>query len=219
MASAILLRNCLKAVTCGVQQGGVQVQTAHMLHTTDPNSILSSLWMRLLGVINQVYSYRIKEVGPDRACAEWLVKNGGAVRWVGSPNHTETDFNRLPQNLGLKIEEIICDEAVVLPNGFGYLAGLKHVKKFTLHKCTFASDSMLSYLSCHLTDSLEHLQISSCPRITQSGLDQLEQLKKLQSLLLFDLKRIEGKSACVEQLKKKLPSECQIDFTDEPKPK
>lgn len=206
------MKSCLKTVTCRLQHGDILAQT---LHTTNPNSIISSLWMRLLGVINQVYTYRIKEVGPDRACAEWLVKNGGAVRWVGSSsNSIEKDFNRLPQNVGLKIEEIICDDAVVLPNGFGYLAGLKDVKKFTLHKCRFSSDSMLSSLSHHLADSLEHLQISACPRITQTGLDELQHLKKLQTLLLFDLKCIEDKAACVEQLKQKLPSKCQIDFTN-----
>ncbi|OWF50373.1 ATP synthase subunit s, mitochondrial-like [Mizuhopecten yessoensis] len=217
MATVSLTRNCLKAVRWGLQKGGcIQAPPACPLFTSTPNS-KSGLWIRLLGVINQVYPYRIKEVGPDRACAEWLVKNGGAVRWVGNPHQKETDFNSLSQDLTLKIEEIICDKAVVLPSGFGYLDGLKHVKKFTLHDCDYATDDMVSLLSLHLRDSLEHLQISSCSGITQAGLHHIEQLQKLRSLLLFDLKKIDDKTASVNILRKKLPSACQIDFTDIPR--
>ena len=35
----------------------------------------------LLPFFNQVDKDRIDQVGPDRACAEWLLKNGAAVKW------------------------------------------------------------------------------------------------------------------------------------------
>ncbi|XP_060062679.1 ATP synthase subunit s, mitochondrial-like [Ylistrum balloti] len=217
MAAVLFVKNCLKTVTCGLQQRSIQVPRTKTLYTSCPNLAPTGLWMRLLSVINQVYPHRIEEVGPDRACAEWLVKNGGAVRWVGNPHQTETDYNLLPQNVTLKIEEIICDEAVVLSNGFGYLGGLKHVKRFTLHNCKFASDRMVSSLF-YLRDSLEHLQISSCRHVTQDGLNSLEDLRKLQYLLLFDLESIRDKAKCIEQLKERLPPDCLIEFPDTPVP-
>lgn len=37
---------------------------------------------------------RIRKFGPDRACAEWVLRNGGAVVWA---NHQkQTDYNLLP---------------------------------------------------------------------------------------------------------------------------
>lgn len=38
---------------------------------------------------------RIEEVGPDRACAEWLLRNGAFVQWKGSTEYV-TDYNNLP---------------------------------------------------------------------------------------------------------------------------
>lgn len=38
---------------------------------------------------------RIEEVGPDRACAEWLLKNGAAVKWKEDGAYL-ADYNALP---------------------------------------------------------------------------------------------------------------------------
>lgn len=62
---------------------------------------------------------RIKEVGPDRACAEWLLRCGAFVRWKDSEKFHK-DYNTLP-NVNLdkfKIEEVNADEAAVMDIGF-----------------------------------------------------------------------------------------------------
>lgn len=38
---------------------------------------------------------RVKEVGPDRACAEWLLRNGAAVTWKEDGGFL-SDYNALP---------------------------------------------------------------------------------------------------------------------------
>ncbi|KAI8421726.1 hypothetical protein MSG28_009701 [Choristoneura fumiferana] len=39
---------------------------------------------------------RIRLVGPDRACAEWVLRNGGKVVWVSG--ETLADYNMLPSD-------------------------------------------------------------------------------------------------------------------------
>ena len=34
-----------------------------------------------MNIDNQVDSERVKEVGVDRACAEWILRCGGGVQW------------------------------------------------------------------------------------------------------------------------------------------
>ena len=67
---------------------------------------------------------RIEEVGAQRACAEWLVRCGAAVRWEGGVKW-ERDYNSLPADVDdnfakLKIAEVSAVEASVMDIGFTY---------------------------------------------------------------------------------------------------
>ena len=64
---------------------------------------------------------RIKEVGANRACAEWLLRCGAHVRWVGIPTW-QTDYNSLPSGEfhKFKIEEVNADDAAVMDMGFAH---------------------------------------------------------------------------------------------------
>lgn len=76
---------------------------------------------KLLFVSQQsVDAERIKEIGPDRACAEWLLKNGAYVRWK---HFTEplTDYNALPASGNYYIEAIEANDAGICDVGFPYL--------------------------------------------------------------------------------------------------
>ncbi|XP_023348842.1 ATP synthase subunit s, mitochondrial, partial [Eurytemora carolleeae] len=46
-------------------------------------------------VFNKVDEARIKEVGVDRAAAEWVLRCGGGVKWEGG-GRMLTDYNALP---------------------------------------------------------------------------------------------------------------------------
>jgi len=70
---------------------------------------------------------RIKDVGAERACAEWLLRCGAEVRWKGS-NKFHKDYNSLPPE-GLHkfvIEEINADEAALMEIGFPHFGKLNY---------------------------------------------------------------------------------------------
>jgi len=62
---------------------------------------------------------RIKEVGPNRACAEWLLRCGAALKWKGS-DHFQTDYHALPPSnfRSFLIEEVEAVEAGIMDVGF-----------------------------------------------------------------------------------------------------
>ncbi|KAF4529163.1 hypothetical protein B566_EDAN017686 [Ephemera danica] len=169
-----------------------------------------NLWGWLNTIFNRVDASRIKEVGPDRACAEWLLRCGASVRWQNSKTFIK-DYNSLPnEGKSYKIVEIDATDSAVMNVGFPHLRGLTAVEKMVLHRCSYLDDDALKYLPV-LKTSLKHLQISSCGNITASGLQPIKELINLQELLLYDLPEIENREQVTSDLKNALPK-CQVDF-------
>lgn len=169
------------------------------------------LWGWLNTVFNKVDESRIRDVGPDQACAEWLLRCGAVVRWLDRDQWT-TDYNSLPASGGraLKIEEVDATDSAVMHIGFPHFRGCKHIRRIIFHRSSYLDDAALSQLPL-LKDSLKQLQISSCGNITPEGLKHLHQLKNLDYLMLYDLPEIQDKDAVVKELEAALPS-CTVDF-------
>lgn len=73
---------------------------------------------------NQFFSFRldperIKQVGPDKSCAEWLLKCGATVRFHGRTKSIN-DYNQLGMAVrsGAKLAEVYAEEATIMSNGF-----------------------------------------------------------------------------------------------------
>jgi len=170
----------------------------------------------LFGWLNSIFNRydksRVDEVGPDRACAEWLLRCGAGVKW----NRDEEwfrDYNSLPsidQSRHLTIREIDGTDSAVMYMGFPFLKGLKNCEKIVFHKAHYLDDEALLQLS-YLQDSLKDLQISSCGNVSTEGIMALSQLHKLEKLLLYDLPLVRNKEQCVDFLSKVLPR-CKINF-------
>lgn len=70
---------------------------------------------------------RIKEIGPNMACAEWLMKNGAQVRWKGC-NEFVSHYDCLPHSqcgflYKFKIEQVYAGkEASISHIGFRYFS-------------------------------------------------------------------------------------------------
>ncbi|XP_042884882.1 ATP synthase subunit s, mitochondrial-like isoform X1 [Penaeus japonicus] len=169
------------------------------------------LWGWLNTIFNKVDESRIKEVGPDRACAEWLLRCGALVKWRNMESWTK-DYNNLPVSGGrlLKIEEIDATDSAIMHIGFPHFRGCKHIRRIVFHKSSYLDDAGLGQLPL-LKDSLEELQVSSCGNVTEEGLRHLKQLKNLTYLLIYDLPEIRDKDAMCKELEEALPN-CAVVF-------
>ncbi|KAK8376409.1 hypothetical protein O3P69_009805 [Scylla paramamosain] len=178
---------------------------------TGPHHHRRHLWGWLNAIFNKVDENRIKEVGADRACAEWLLRCGAVVRWLDRDQWTK-DYNSLPATGGrhLKIEEVDATDSAVMHIGFPHFRGCKHIRRIIFHRSTYLEDAALSQLPL-LKTSLKQLQISSCGNITTEGLKYIKELENLDYLLLYDLPEIRDKEAVVRELEAALPA-CTIVF-------
>ena len=68
-------------------------------------------------------------MGPDRNCAEWVLKTGGRIRWVGEENWV-TEYNRLPpdsievEKSLYRLQDIDASGSVMMVQGFEHLSKL-----------------------------------------------------------------------------------------------
>ncbi|XP_054709632.1 ATP synthase subunit s, mitochondrial-like [Uloborus diversus] len=163
-------------------------------------------------VFNKVDFHRIKEVGPDRAAAEWLLRCGASVKWK-SNSEWISDYNTLTEKYEgnkMYIEEIDATNSCIMHYGFEYLNGLMYVKSFTLCKCIYFDDRSIARLSV-LKDSLNNLKIISCGNVTDEGILKIAELKKLKYLHLQDLPEVVNKENCIDFLRENLPF-CKTSF-------
>nr|XP_054758769.1 ATP synthase subunit s, mitochondrial-like [Lytechinus pictus] len=169
------------------------------------------LWGMLNAVFNQVDRSRIKEVGPDRAAAEWLLRCGASVRFKNFERWT-VDYNLLPTGGRdkLKIVEVDATDSSIMHIGFEHFEGIKHLRYLKLHHCTYLQDICVSKLVL-LKDSLEELQISSCGDVTDKGLATLNHLHKLEKLFLCDLPAVKDMEGIIKILGSALPN-CEIRY-------
>lgn len=80
--------------------------------------------------VYRVDQSRIKDVGADRAAAEWLLRCGAGVRWKGAGS-TLTDYNSLPPGnyRQFTIEEIDATGSCIMSVGFPHLSNRYHSLK------------------------------------------------------------------------------------------
>ncbi|XP_023226937.1 ATP synthase subunit s, mitochondrial-like [Centruroides sculpturatus] len=188
-----------------------QKNAIQLLQSKNRNVEARKLWGWLNTVFNKVDPERIKEVGPDRAAAEWLIRCGASVKWKDI-DKWQVDYNTLPTGnfQRYKIEEIDATDSSVMYVGFPHLKNLNYLKRIKFHNCSYLNDEGLEMLDL-VKDTLQHLEITSCGNVTNKGLTPLKNLKNLKYLLLFDLPEIVNREACVEDLRNSLPG-CEIHF-------
>ncbi|XP_077323726.1 ATP synthase subunit s, mitochondrial [Lithobates pipiens] len=197
----------------------------HVLHRSflakqrlPPLSGHRQFWGWLNAVFNRVDYERIKDVGPDRAASEWLLRCGAKVRYEGFEKW-QYDYNGLPTGpLGkYKIQAIDATESCIMYRGFDYLDGLKHLEELKLCRCIYIEDTCLERISqtVSLQESLRRMEVLSCGNVTDKGVISLHSLRNLEYLFLRDLPGIEKKEMILELLQKSLPSlQIELDLKD-----
>ncbi|XP_055855028.1 ATP synthase subunit s, mitochondrial [Episyrphus balteatus] len=167
------------------------------------------LWAYVAIAFNKVDHDRLKLVGPDRMCAEWVLKNGGAVSFVQAPGRLLQDYNALPTpSTRVQIKEIDATDSSIMKLGMEHLKSCKHIDRVILNRCKHLESDGLTGLT-HIKDTLKHLQISSCYNIDDQGLLVLKELTQLKSLLMFDLTAVNDLEKVIEEIKPHL-KECTI---------
>ncbi|KOC65700.1 ATP synthase subunit s, mitochondrial [Habropoda laboriosa] len=163
------------------------------------------LFYWLTVIFNRVDNDRIKEVGPDRACAEWLLRNGASVRWKGFKDSLQ-DYNLLPSGGGYFIEAVDANNAGISYVGFPHFKGCNHIKEVKFENCKYIDNVAMSKLSI-LKDTLTHLEVIGCTSVEDEGLRKLKILQKLETLKIKGLPAVDN-SICKE-LAEALPK-CKI---------
>lgn len=171
----------------------------------------------MFGMLNAIFNKpddnRIKEVGPDRACAEWLLRCGAHFRWKEFDSF-HTDYNSLPASGGpmYKIEEINAVEAALMDIGFKHFRGFEHIRKIRFYKCRYINNDALYQLE-YLKDTLEILELTGVYNVTDKGLMSLVQLQLLKQLLIHDVPEVRYPQKVLDTLKQGLP-DCEIRYLD-----
>ncbi|VDK51596.1 unnamed protein product [Cylicostephanus goldi] len=197
----------------------------------------SNVWF--YDLIVRISSYdveRIKEVGPDRAAAEWVVRCGGAVKFDKIDN-LFSDYNALIKRCAeldprvpadnVKITHIHAIDASVSGYGcrhfsafwkfqnnireFVNLEGLDGLQEVKFIRCGTLHDFGLEYMADAVGGHLSRLEIDSCRRITEFGLIHLERCRALKSLRLAHLKHVHGHDKVLQRLTRALPN-TEISF-------
>ncbi|XP_063363010.1 ATP synthase subunit s, mitochondrial [Cydia amplana] len=186
--------------------------SALRVRPAQPNQV-RCFWEYVNMMFNKPDAERIKRVGPDRACAEWVLRNGGTVEWVGGQKLA--DYNLLPANDQPvpRLAVIDATNSSISHYGFSHLIGCIKLYKIILHKSSYIEDRALKGLS-HGKDSLTHLQVSDIADVSDAGLKNLKDCHNLQNLVLFDLNNVNNLEECKQYLASQLPN-CKIQGAPE----
>ncbi|XP_067627664.1 ATP synthase subunit s, mitochondrial [Eurosta solidaginis] len=171
------------------------------------------IWGYVAIAFNSVDSDRLSKVGPDRLCAEWLLKNGGGVGLVGMPrSRILKDYNSLPaENVKFKVQIADASNSSVMKIGLDHFIGCQYIDTVVLHNCKHLEDGGLEGL-VHLKDTLKILQVSGCYNLRNSCLDVIAKLTALEHLRLFDLMYVKDLQAVATKLRMSLPN-CKVELS------
>lgn len=165
-------------------------------------------WLTI--IFNRVDNERIQSVGPDRACAEWLLRNGASVRWKGFSEHL-TNYNNLPsEETRHYIQAVDATDSGISHIGFPHFVGCRYIDEIKLIRCFYLYNNALPRLSV-LKDTLTTLEINDCTSITDEGLRSLKALKNLKTLKLAGMPYLEDKPLLRKELAEALP-DCKIEL-------
>uniref|UniRef100_A0A1I7WQA8 ATP synthase subunit s, mitochondrial n=1 Tax=Heterorhabditis bacteriophora TaxID=37862 RepID=A0A1I7WQA8_HETBA len=137
----------------------------------------------LLEGFNYYDRQRVKEVGPDRTAAEWIVRCGGSVKFDKIAD-TFDDYNalikrtaeldpRIPQD-DVKVTHIHAVDASVTGYGCRHFDNLRAIKDVRFVRCKNLHDFGLEYMGKAVGTRVSYLEIDGCPRITEFGLIHLK---------------------------------------------
>lgn len=170
---------------------------------------------------NKIDEARLREVGPDRLAAEWILRCGGGIKWNQGGKFLR-DYNSLPVGnfRTLKITAIDGKDAGITADAFSLLEKLELLEEISLDNNKYIEDDALGFLCSYTRDRLKRFSLQNTGLITDKGLHHLRVLTALESLHLAHLPGVKDPEAALSELRKHL-SDCTITYppyTDESNP-
>ncbi|XP_078389208.1 distal membrane-arm assembly complex protein 2 [Cetorhinus maximus] len=162
---------------------------------------------------NAYYGYTQRTYGSYVAAAYYILQQRGAVRFAGQEEWFRADgrgkfswdFLNLKE---VPLEAVDASGTLMTYDGMENLVCLKELKYLNLSSCPYVNDWCLSRLYV-FGDSLQELELSGCPRVTERGLVSLHHLKNLKRLDLSDLPAVDNRGLVRILLEESLP-QCKI---------
>ncbi|XP_060861901.1 ATP synthase subunit s, mitochondrial-like [Metopolophium dirhodum] len=174
-----------------------------------------SLWQWIDDTFNRLDDDRIKEIGPNLACAEWLMKNGAHVKFKGCKEYVR-HYDCLPNTTTVRREQFLIqkvyagNQASISHMGFSYFKNCKHISEVEFDGCKSINNKALVELNI-LKDHLTSLKINNCANVSDQGIISLKHLQALKHLELKNIKIFNEPEKTIGFLKTKLP-ECNIEY-------
>lgn len=190
---------------------------------------------------NSVDTDRLKTVGPDRLCAEWLLKNGGSVtfaggmcilvhsRWennvqllpcslpISAGSRAVFDYNMLgavgPTAASPRIVAIDATDASIMAIGFDHLHGCTQVQRIRLCRCKHMESEALAKLADTVGATLRELHVEECYNVTDEGLLSLGALSELRSLTVCGVPYVKDVDGVRSELTARLSKDCEISIS------
>ncbi|XP_065662275.1 ATP synthase subunit s, mitochondrial isoform X4 [Hydra vulgaris] len=156
----------------------------------------------LIEVFNSPNEERIKQFGPDRAAAEWIIRNGGKVKFESHITWS-TSYSTL-SNSCTKLVAIDGSNIALTSNGLRHLKGLNYLTDLLLRKCP--NITFLDSLE-EVSASLKHLDISYCESITD--ISPVAKLRNLETLVVSQTLIGSMRDETIKRLQLELP-QCKI---------
>merc|ERR1712037_109804 len=138
---------------------------------------------------------RVLALGPDLSAAYFVTALGGRVRFVGKPDWVELDKKLkldLPRTYesGWHVEAIDLSTTDICYEGLHNVRNLLQLKYLDISYCPNLDDFAIDRIVGEYQDTLETLDISGCVDLNFGSLECLWKLRRLKTLVLYDLDHI-----------------------------
>ncbi|KAH1003699.1 hypothetical protein HUJ04_003572 [Dendroctonus ponderosae] len=130
-------------------------------------------------------------LGPELACAHFIVYRGGAVKfhnddkWIKAVNGEYSLPNRYRTDMYL--QAIDCSNTSLRYEGLDNLRGLQNVEWLSLNGCEHIDDYCMDVITNIFSHSLVYLDIRNIFSISERGLGALYKINHLKMLYLDDM--------------------------------
>ncbi|KFD49004.1 hypothetical protein M514_10156 [Trichuris suis] len=201
-----------------------RLSTNHLQLLAGQRYLISQRIRRYTILINKIidgwynrYSERaVKDLGPQMACARWLLRCAAEFRIEGSKEFISTKAQLRSLQPNFSIEEVDLTDSCVSGPGFKHFNHLNSIKTVHCVHCGWVNDDGLALLIFSLLNSLQTIEIVNCGCVSGAGLVHLQHLTNVKQIHLGKLPLVtEGeKKILLDVLRLRLGNRCHISYPE-----